>query len=320
MMKRMLSLLLAALMLLTAFPALAASTEQEWNDSCNWVISKNATLYRRIEADDVTTTTDLYTYEAIGSIAKGKRISIRSSSGSMREISYWDGGVKTAWVEDSAVRWASNGATGESTNPGNSTPRKTYSGDWEDLKVTYLNDEGVSVRVELKELGTAQCEVLLDGDVVTVPTARLQWETEADEEHMLAVISAPRTGKATLRKEARSSSRALAQCEAGRIVIVLKLGDNYSRILYDGKEGLVLNGALEFKPVVPEDQIETGTLAYKGRTDTSATISVYSDTGLKRRLKQFRVGTEIVLFGETGSLTEVEIGGYHGYVKSAYLE
>lgn len=324
--KRFYACLLLLAALLMTFPALAASTKEEWDASCNWEISRTTSLYSASFKDDVSTGTDLYNFTPFGTIAAGEKVSIRSSSGGYREIYYWDGGKRSAWVEDSAVRWvggasdSSSGASGSSSSGSSGRRGVQVSDTWDALDVTLLVGEDETVSVSLQELGTAQC-VVWDGEqMLTVPTEDLRWETEADDEHRLAIINAPKTGKATLRASASSKAKSLGQCTDGRIVVVLKVGTTFTRILYDGKEGCVLTDALTFSGSVPEEDFSIATLAYKGRTDSSATISVFSNRSASRKIKQWRVGNEVVVLSESGSWSEIEIDGWHGWVKSAYLE
>lgn len=350
--KRLIAAVLLLCVLLTAMPALAL-TKEEWNDSCSWKIAYSTTLYSATESD-VTSSTDLYEFTPIGSIAAGEKVSIRGTYGGMLQIYYFNGGKRSAWVAESAVVWSGTSSSGSGSGSGNSGSGNSGSGShttgtdikpgggsssgggsrkpaavksngiWEDLKVTWVQvDEQQNetrTKVILQALGTAQ-SVVYDGKKMhTVPTSELEWETEASDEQRLAVIYAPRTGKCTLRASASSSAKALAQCDAGRIVIVLRVGEVYTRILYNGKEGLVLNSTLQFCGVAAEGDYDVGTLIYKGRTDTSATISIYTEASTSRRIDQYRVGNEIVIFGENGEFTEAEIDGWHGFVKTQYID
>ena len=89
-------------------------------------------------------------------------------------------------------------------------------------------------------------EIYMDGEFLRVPTASLSWETEADDDQRIAVIYAPSTGKCTMREEASKQGKIIMTCKAGRVVTVLRVGDVYTRIVYDGVEGLVLNSCLKF--------------------------------------------------------------------------
>ncbi|MGN0793046.1 MAG: hypothetical protein ACI4MG_01085 [Aristaeellaceae bacterium] len=322
MMKRLLPILLLLTAILLAVPALAESTEEEWNASCNWIISRDTTLYSASFRDDATTLTDLYEFKPFGSIAAGSRVSIRSSAQGMREIYYWNGGKRSAWVEDTAVSWAGGASAitgGSSTGSGTSGAVKS-SGVWKDLDVTLYLSETESKSVTLEVLGTAQSVVFDGTEMLTVNTENLFWETEADEDQRLAVIYAPKTGKATLRASASTKAKSLGQCEAGRIVAVLKVGTVFTRIMYDGKEGCVLTDALILCGAVPPEDFATATLCYKDRTDSSATISVYTEKNANRKIKQWRVGNQVVTLGENGTWTEIEIDGWHGWCKTAYLK
>ena len=357
--KRLIAAVVLLCVLLTSIPALAL-TKEEWNDSCNWVIAYSTTLYSATESS-VTSSTDLYEFTPIGSIAAGEKVSIRGTYGSMLQIYYFSGSKRSAWVNESAVVWSGssgsdNGSgntgsgsgnsgsgsgnsgshtTGTDLKPGGSSSSSSGGGSrkpaavksngvWEDLTVTWVQvDEEQNetrTKVILQTLGTAQ-SVVYDGKKMhTVPTSELEWETEAPDDQRLAVIYAPRTGKCTLRASASSSAKALAQCDAGRIVIVLRVGEVYTRILYNGMEGLVLNSTLQYYGAAAEGDYDVGTLIYKGRTDSSATISIYTEASTSRRIDQYRVGNEIVISGGSGDYTEAEIDGWHGFVKTQYID
>lgn len=351
--KRLIAAVVLLCVLLTSIPALAL-TKEEWNDSCNWKIAYSTTLYSATESD-VTSSTDLYEFTPIGSIAAGEKVSIRGTYGGMLQIYYFSGSKRSAWVKENAVVWSGNSGSdsgsgsgsGSSSGSGNSGSHTTgtdikpggssssgggsrkpaavkSNGIWEGLKVTWVQVDAeqneTRTNVILQTLGTAQ-SVVYDGKKMhTVPTSELEWENEAPEDQRLAVIYAPRTGKCTLRASASSSAKALAQCDAGRIVIVLRVGEVYTRILYNGMEGLVLNSTLQFCGTAAEGDYDVGTLIYKGRTDTSATISIYTEASTARRIDQYRVGNEIVIFGENGEYTEAEIDGWHGFVKTQYID
>ena len=324
--KRLVSAFLLICMLLTVLPALAAATEEEWNASCSWVIARDTTLYSASFRDDAATSTDLYRFTAFGTISAGSRVTVRSTSGSMREIHYWSNGARSAWVEDTAVRWVGSSSaddsaeSGVSTGGGAAAEKVKSSGVWADLPVTMEVGDGESQRVTIEQLGTAQSIVFDGRQMLTVATEDLHWETEAPDDQRLAIIHAPKTGKATLRASPSSKAKSLGQCMAGRIVVVLKVGTTFTRVVYDGKEGCVLTSALVLCGAVPEADFSSATFSYKGRTDSSATISVYTATNARRKIDQWRVGNTVVTLGESGSWTEIEIDGWHGWCKTAYLE
>ena len=122
------------------------------------------------------------------------------------------------------------------------------------------------------------------------------------------------------RASASSSARKLGDCADGRIVIVLKVGATWTRILCDGQEGCVLTAAITLCGAVPEESFSSAALTHNGRTDASTAISVYTSPNGNRRIDQWRAGRSVVVLGETGSWAEIEIDGWHGFIKSAYLE
>ena len=81
-----------------------------------------------------------------------------------------------------------------------------------------------------------------------------------------------------MREEASKKGKIIMTCKAGRVVTVLRVGDVYTRIVYDGVEGLVLNSCLKFYETPDEDAFTTGLLSAKGKTNTTATVSVYQLT------------------------------------------
>lgn len=320
MLKKLLPML-AAMLLLMCAPALAATTEEEWNASCSWVIAQDATLYTAALIDDVSTATDLYAFAPIGTIAAGSHVSVRSSAAEMREIYYWNGGMQSAWVQESAVKWAggtsSTGSSGSAKNAGRAAKS---SGVWKDFPVTWAQEDGSGKLVTLETLGTMECEIFDGEQFLSVATASLSWETEADDRERLAVICAPRTGKCTLRAKASTNAKSLGSVDAGRIVVVLKVGETFSRIVADGKEGFVLTDVLSFYQAAPMGSYGQATLVYQGRSDTSATISLYTAPDATRKIRQWRVGHQVMTLSEALSWTEIEIDGWHGYVKTEYLK
>ena len=187
---------------------------------------------------------------------------------------------------------------------------------WNSLTVTY-SDGDEAQTVSLQTLGVAMSEIYMDGEFLRVPTASLSWETEADDNQRIAVIYAPSTGKCTMREEASKKGKIIMTCKAGRVVTVLRVGDVYTRIVYDGVEGLVLNSCLKFYETPDEDTFTTGLLSAKGKTNTTATVSVYQLTKSRRRLDKIRVGAYLAVMDKVGEWYEVDVNGWHGFVKDA---
>lgn len=192
--------------------------------------------------------------------------------------------------------------------------------------IFYLVDEnGDAQLVTMETLGTVYSTVKLDGESILVRTADLQWESEAEEAQALALINAPRTGEASLRAKASSKGSVLLKCDTNRVVLVLKVGKNYSRVLYEDTVGYVLTSALTFCPVGYVDeaddvQISRGWITFRGKLDSNNTINVrMTASGNSRILDDFKAGTSITIFEVGEKWAEIEVEGYHCYILSEYV-
>lgn len=311
------------LMLLTTFCLLLmttalAETEAEWNAKCEWKTGTGTTLYAMTQG--TATSSDLSDFVPVGTLPANTYVGILERSGNMRNVRYWNGsGTSSGWVDSAALVWVGS----NSSKPKPSGSRATASDlsrkpddTWNSLTVTY-SDGDEAQTVSLQTLGVAMSEIYMDGEFLRVPTASLSWETEADDDQRIAVIYAPSTGKCTMREEASKKGKIIMTCKAGRVVTVLRVGDVYTRIVYDGVEGLVLNSCLKFYETPDEDTFTTGLLSAKGKTNTTATVSVYQLTKSRRRLDKIRVGAYLAVMDNVGEWYEVDVNGWHGFVKDA---
>ncbi len=311
------------LMLLTTFCLLLmttalAETEAEWNAKCEWKTGTGTTLYAVTQG--TATSSDLSDFVPVGTLPANTYVGILERSGNMRNVRYWNGsGTSSGWVDSAALVWVGS----NSSKPKPSGSRATASDlsrkpddTWNSLTVTY-SDGDEAQTVSLQTLGVAMSEIYMDGEFLRVPTASLSWETEADDNQRIAVIYAPSTGKCTMREEASKKGKIIMTCKAGRVVTVLRVGDVYMRIVYDGVEGLVLNSCLKFYETPDEDTFTTGLLSAKGKTNTTATVSVYQLTKSRRRLDKIRVGAYLAVMDKVGEWYEVDVNGWHGFVKDA---
>ncbi|MGN0746640.1 MAG: hypothetical protein ACI4ML_08190, partial [Aristaeellaceae bacterium] len=146
------------------------------------------------------------------------------------------------------------------------------------VSVTLVGEDGEEQPVTVETLGLVTSVITLDGEEVTVNTADLRWATEVDADKRLAVINAPRTGKATLHAKSSSKSAVLDKCDTNRVVLVLASGKNYTRIAYDNTVGYVLTSALKFYPAggVGEDEEppKLGWVSFRGKLDSKNTINI----------------------------------------------
>lgn len=326
-MKRVVSLLLATMLAVSVFSIACAETLEEWNASCSWIISGNATLYSRVKEEGSEGTGETYSFHAVGSLSSGTRVKLSGAEmDGKRQIVYWAGGQAGGWVDDGHLIWVGseddlNGKTPVTTDSAvTSRIQVNTMPGWDKLDVTLTHEDGATQPVKLITIGTAECLVSDGESSFQVPTAHLSWTTEAPEEKRLACIYAPKTGKCALRAKAKADSRTLAQCAAGSIVVVLKVGTSFSRVLYEGREGFVRTACLQYLVPPAPDTYTHAQLKYEGKTTGSATVAIFYQIETGCRIRQFRVGTEVVVLGEDKAWSIVEVGGLHGYVRTAYLE
>lgn len=184
--------------------------------------------------------------------------------------------------------------------------------------LVYLNHDGVQTPVTITELGLARSTVVADGQELTVATISLVWETNAKADERLAVIYAPKSGKASLRKTSKSSSLILEKVPAGTIVRVFDIQSKMTGIYVGDKAGYVTNTAL--KLTEPYPSFKTGRLSYKGSLTNTHRINLYSQAKeSSRKIKGVHAGDAITILSDTGSWTELDIGGLHGFVLSKFV-
>ena len=235
--------------------------------------------------------------------------------------------------EDAEMIIAALNGGGASSDPGEGESSSgSGSGSWKaaveasglSAPVTLVGEDGEERPVTVKTLGLVTSLVRLDGEDVTVDTADLRWETKVSAGKMMAIINAPRTGKATLHAKSSSKSAVLGKCDTNRVVLVLASGKNYTKISYDNTVGYVLTSALKFYPVGGVDEDEEppkpGWVSFRGKLNSKNTINIrMNGKNGSRILTDFIAGTPLWVFSQTDRWTEIDVGGYHGYILNEYV-
>lgn len=175
------------------------------------------------------------------------------------------------------------------------------------------------VAVEIRYLGLAET-CIRDGEGERmIPTADLEFQTEAPEGKRIAYIYAPNTGKCSMWKKASKNSDLVKKCKAGTVVMVLDYGSKFCKIRYDDKEGYVLTSCLRFSGKAVEP-IGTGKISYKGKTTGSTTVNIRgAGNSDAHRIAEWRTGTEVTVFSHKNGWYEVEYRGVHGWVQEQFL-
>lgn len=179
-----------------------------------------------------------------------------------------------------------------------------------------------AMAVRLVKLGV-HTSVVADtkGEELTVPTAELTIRGFEDRAHHVAVISAPRTGTASLRDKAAGGGKVIAKCTAGRVVAVVEYTNaTYTKILYGEEEGYIRTDCLIFQDTA-KAPAGTGTVHIKDAVDGKSDVTIRNTASKSAsKVASAPTGTQLNVFGEEGDWYIVEGDGWLGYIQNQYLK
>lgn len=177
-------------------------------------------------------------------------------------------------------------------------------------------DGSRAMSVTLKKLGVfISIVTTAKGEELTVPTAELTIRGFEDRAHHVAVISAPRTGSASMREKPSGSGKVVANCAAGLIVPVLECTNaSYAKIICDGVEGFIRMDCLVFQDTA-KAPVGTGTVDGKSEVTIRNTASKTAS-----QVAEVPAGTALSLYGEEGAWYLVEGDGWLGYISKQNLK
>ena len=179
------------------------------------------------------------------------------------------------------------------------------------------NQNDISVGV--LELGLVYSKISYNGQTMEVATADLVFGENIPEGKELAVIYAPNTGRASLRKSAFDNATVLKTCKAGVIVSVIEVGKTYTKVNYKGTIGYVKNSSLQFYSAASQDTA-TGKLSYKGKTNGATTVNVRCKADKESAVvATWETGTAVRILSTANGWYEIEAKGIHGWVLQEYL-
>ena len=175
------------------------------------------------------------------------------------------------------------------------------------------------ISVGVLELGLVYSKISYNGQTMEVATADLVFGENIPEGKELAVIYAPNTGKASLRKSAFDNATVLKTCKAGVIVSVIEVGKTYTKVNYKGTIGYVKNSSLQFYSAASQDTA-TGKLSYKGKTNGATTVNVRCKADKESAVvATWETGTAVRILSTANGWYEIEAKGIHGWVLQEYL-
>lgn len=175
------------------------------------------------------------------------------------------------------------------------------------------------ISVGVLELGLVYSKISYNGQTMEVTTADLVFGENIPEGKELAVIYAPNTGRASLRKTASDNATVLKTCKAGVIVSVIEVGKTYTKVNYKGTIGYVKNSSLQFYSAASQDTA-TGELSYKGKTNGATTVNVRCKADKESAVvATWETGTAVRILSTANGWYEIEAKGIHGWVLQEYL-
>lgn len=152
-----------------------------------------------------------------------------------------------------------------------------------------------------------------------VYTRALTFAEDAEEGKALAIITAPKTGRISMRKTASSRGAIIMKCQAGRIVPVLGLTKKYALVQYEDAVGYVLRSSLTFLDP-SEGEAEFAYIAYKGNPRSKNTVKVrQKGASTARILDEFPCGQRVTVIQRGDKWTEIEAENLRCFILSEFL-
>lgn len=306
-MKKRLLFLLTLFMLLLPLAAQAGfppDNEDDWNKVVKWRTTRSTTLYSLSYKDGKTTwgpdedAADDAIFTAIGTLPSGKYISVISSEmAGKREVFYWDGGRRSAWIDADA--YTRDTVTITSTSGQTvSIPRKAQG-------------DAAAVRYVLSEFySNAEVEAFIDG---------MRGESGSSDKpsggSTSSSGSSPKSTKGkpleklviTLIQTAEDGSVTTAEAE------MVRPGLLSSVVTVDGEEMTVPTAALNWETGEAEHALA---VIYAPRTGTA---TLWQTSAGKNAICKLKAGSVVLVLEKGGKYTKVLGEGKVGYVITSAL-
>ena len=173
--------------------------------------------------------------------------------------------------------------------------------------------------VKVLAVGTYVSIVQRGNEREEIYTRDLSFAADIETDKQLAIINAPKTGKASMFKKASGSSAIIMKCQTGRVVPVLALTKQFALVQYEDAVGYVKRSSLTF--VAPyEGEAAFAYIAYKGNARSRSTVKVRQKaSGNARILGEFPCGQRVVVVQSLGKWTEIEAENLHGFILAEFL-
>jgi len=184
----------------------------------------------------------------------------------------------------------------------------------------YRDDNGNEIPVDVTYMGLARSMIKLNGKEQLVETWRLSWDTEAPEDKVLAVVPSNNDGVVAMRATKNIKSTILLRVKTTRVMQVIRFENGWTLVdLQDDENprGYILTTSLEYYPNEKRDY----TAGQIGGCTKDDPVKIREKNSMKSR--------GVIGFGPKEPLTvlqqvddewsEVDIGGYHGFLLNKYI-
>ena len=181
----------------------------------------------------------------------------------------------------------------------------------------HMTTEEGSVPVALSQSGAQLCQVERGGELQTVETRLLQWESLGLDGRTVALVT--RKKGATLTDADGKRVPGLRSAPAGTLLTVLEADGKRLYVPWRGKYGYVSRSDVELIPVTDEE-VRRGIVSLNGKTAGSVQISIRSEaTARSAALTKWKVGTEVAVLGKQDDFYQIEGCGLRGWIQEKYL-
>ena len=302
--KRLMCLLTLLLMLLplAAQAGFPPDNESDWNKTVKWRTTRSTTLYSLSYRDGKTfwgpdeNPADDAIFTPVGTLPSGKYINVISSEMcGKREVFYWDGGRRSAWIDADCYTRDTVSIT-STTGRKTSIPRKAYG-------------DAAAVRYILSEfLSAEEVEQFVDGmknggsaseSTGGTSSSGSSKKTSKGTSLTLPVITLTQTAE----------DGAVAAVE----VTMVQPGPLSSVVMLEGKEQTVPTKDLAWERGEAEHALA---IVYAPRTGTA---TLWQKSNGKQAISKLQAGSTVLVLEKGGKYTKVLGEGQVGYVITSAL-
>ncbi len=170
----------------------------------------------------------------------------------------------------------------------------------------------------LAVIGTNECSVEQDGEMVRVATGSIRFNDDNKKNRMVGYVKPNREGCVYFYAQPSPKSRLLGYLNAGTMVGIIKTGKSFSRVYVDGVVGCIKTNAISYMNI-DKMPSSTGVLSINGMVSEDVTVNLLSSNSNGYIVTSLPSGLEMLVWGKKGKYYEVEGNGYHGWVSQTNL-